>query len=361
MKLSCLQENLAQGLNTVKRAVAHRSTLPVLSNVLLATDNGRLRLAATNLEIGINCWIEAQVEEEGAMTVPAVAFADLVNMLPPEQIDLELVEQTETLKLQCQKTKSSFKGISATEFPNIPIAGNDIVTIDADLFREMVGQVSIAAAKDESRPILTGILMRFEQDKLTMAAADGFRLSARSVKLEGNSEGGSLVVPHVALEEAAKLKVMGMDLRNNQVIFQSDNSNLVSQLIEGNFPDYEQIIPKEFKTRITLDTQVFLLACKKAEVFAKEAANLITLEIIPEGNIIISAQSAELGDSQDIIEATVMGEPIIINLNVKYLMEALQVIPTGNSILGMNGLVEPILLQPDDPEIDLQIVIMPMH
>jgi DNA polymerase-3 subunit beta len=359
MKLSCSQKDLLQGLNTIKRAVATRSTLPVLSNALLATDGERLKLAATDLEIGINCWVSAQVESEGATTVPATTLADLVNALSPDQINLELDDAKETLKLQCQKTKANFKGIPAEEFPVIPVAKN-IVPIDENLFREIVTQVSIAAASDESRPILTGILVKSEQEQLTMAAADGFRLSTRSAKLNFGQD-DSLIVPASSLKEAARLGVTGIDIRDNQVIFQGRDNNLVSQLIEGNFPDFEQIIPKEFATSVVVDTQSFLLACKKAQVFARESANIVTLEVVPDFDITILARSAELGDSQDVVPATVTGEPVTIGMNVKYLVEALSVIPSENTMLRMNGATSPILLEPDNPELGLRMVIMPMH
>ena len=359
MKLSCSQEELAKGLSTVMRAVATRSTLPVLYNVLLATDNGRLKLAATNLELGIQHWIEAVIEEEGATTVPARSLTDLVNTLPAAQIDLELIKKTETLKLQCQKMKANFKGITADEFPVIPVA-KDVTAIDTNLFQEMVSQVSMAAARDESRPILAGILMKFEQGKLTMAAADGFRLSTRSAELKGSEEDGSFVVPCTALQEAARLKISSFDLRDNQVIFQGENGNLVSQLIAGNFPDYERIIPQGFETEIVVGTRLFLSACKKAQIFAREAANLITLEIKPD-SITLLAKSAEFGDSQDVIPASVTGNDIEVALNAKYLMDALSIMPTDNTILKMKTSTEPVTLVPDSEDTDLVMVIMPMN
>jgi len=358
MKLSCSREDLVQGLNTVKRAVATRSVLPILSNILLVAEKSGLKLAATNLEIGINCQVPAQVEDEGSTTVPAKSFADLIGVLPPGQIDLELDKNTESLKLKHQKTKASFKGITAEEFPVIPIA-EDVIPIDAGLFQEAIEQVSMAAASDESRPILTGVLMEFEQGGLTLAAADGFRLSVRSVQLDGLTEAGNIIVPATSLREAARLRITGIDLGDNQVVFKGEDGGLASQLIEGNFPDYEQIIPKEFKTNVTIDTQSFLLACKKAQVFAREADNLIALEIGEA--VTISARSVELGNSQDIVSATVTGEPLTISANAKYLMEALSVTPSRNVTLKMNGPTEPIMLEPDKPELKLKVVIMPMY
>ena len=184
MKISCLQENLSRGLATVGRAVATRSTLPVLSNILLQSDNGRLRLAATNLEIGVSSWVGARVTEEGNTTVPARILTEFVNSLPPGQIDIELAERSQTLNLKCARYEANIKGIDASEFPDVPTAetieGRNRLHLEADTFREMIDQAVFAAATDESRPILTGVLAQFHQGGLTLAAADGFRLSVTS-------------------------------------------------------------------------------------------------------------------------------------------------------------------------------------
>src|SRR5512142_2122334 len=186
MKVSCLQENLSKGLAIVGRAVATRSTLPVLGNILLATDNGRLKLAATNLEIGITNWIGAKVENEGAITVPARQLIDYVNSLPPEPIDIELNTRTQTLHLKCARYDANIKGVDASEFPIIPTIGGpeggavNKITIEPDVLREMIEQTTVAAATDDSRPVLTGIFARFDKNAVTFAAADGFRLSIRS-------------------------------------------------------------------------------------------------------------------------------------------------------------------------------------
>ncbi len=359
MKLNCLQENLAQGLNKIKKAVASRSFLPVLANVMLSTDDGRLKLSATDLEIGINCWIGASIETEGATTVPARLFIDLINSLPSEVVKLNLVEKTETLKLKCGQTKANFKGIEAQEFPFLPVA-DSAVPLPSDLFQEMIKQVAMAAAGDESRSVLAGLLLKFEQDKLTMAAADGFRLSVRSATLKGFGEDKSIIVPSKSLIEAARLGCTGLQLNEKQVVFRGEDFNLVSQLIEGNFPDYGQIVPKEFSTEVTIDTALFLSVCKRIQIFAREGANIARLIIAP-GSIEVLADSTEYGDSQEVISTATDGEPLTIGINVKYLIEALAVIPTENTILRMNSSSSPILIKPDDEDLDLTIVIMPMH
>jgi len=267
MRVSCLQENLAKGVAIVGRAVASRSTLPVLENIYVGTDDGRLKLAATNLEIGITCWIGAQVEEEGEISVPARVVTDLVNSSPPERIDMALDVRTQTLQIHCAQFQAQLKGIDASDFPIIPTAEEDrAIRVVPDTLREMISQVTFAAATDETRPILTGVLTEFEGANLTMASADGFRISVRKASLpEEVPESLNVIIPARALQEVAR--IMGdqedpveilVTQKRNQVLFHMQNIDLVSQLIEGNFPDYRQILPSSHVTRTVVDTGEFL-------------------------------------------------------------------------------------------------------
>jgi DNA polymerase-3 subunit beta len=266
MKVSCLQENLAKGLSIVGRAVASRSTLPVLSNVLLTTDGDKLKLSANNFELGINCWVGAKVEQAGAITVPARLLTDFVNSLPAERIDMDLDEATQTLNLRCARIESNIKGIDAQEFPAVPTATDDDIAIklEPETLRTMIKQVVFAAATDESRPVFTGVLLQFSADSLTMAAADGFRLSVRTMPLNqniadtledaglghANGNASNLVIPARALTELSRIsgeQEEALDLiitpARRQVLFHMQDIELVSQLIEGDFPDYTRIIP----------------------------------------------------------------------------------------------------------------------
>ena len=373
MRVSCLQENLAKGLSVVGRAVATRSTLPVLSNVMLSTDNGRLKLSATDLEIGINCWIGAKVEEDGATTVPARSFIDLVNSLPSERIDMELVVRTQTLNLKCARYEANLKGIDAQEFPLIPALeeGDGQITLEAAAFRRMSEQVVLAAATDESRPILTGVLAKFEGNKLTLAAADGFRLSVRTAELPAETEPASVIIPARALAELARISTDEEDITlvitptRKQVLFHAPNVDLVSQLIEGNFPDYQQIIPGSYVTHTTLNTDGFLRACKTANIFARDAANVARLQIVPggemsPGHVTIAATSAELGDNVGEIDALVEGDAIEIAFNVKYLIEVLSVMDSDRVVLETTTHSSPGAIKPVG-DVDFIHVVMPMH
>jgi DNA polymerase-3 subunit beta len=374
MKISCLQENLAKGLSIVGRAVSPRSTLPVLGNVLLATDAGRLKLSATNLEVGINCWIGAKVEEEGATTVPARTFIDLVGALPPEQVDMELLVRTQTINLRAGRSEANVKGIDAQEFPIVPVPeGEGGIPIEAEALRAAIGQVALAAATDESRPILTGVLAKFEDSQLTLAAADGFRLSVRTLPLSQSvSDPFSIIVPAQALTELGRISgeqtdpiVVHVTPTRNQVIFQLTDVVLVSQLIDGNFPDYRQIIPRDRTTRTVLDTAGFLKACKMAHIFARDAAHITRIHVKPaselsQDHVLISATSAETGDDVSEVSASIEGEEIEIAFNVKYLIDVLSVAGTPQVALGTTTSSSPGVIQPVG-DVDFTHVIMPMH
>ncbi len=376
MQVSCLQENLAKGLSIVGRAVASRSTLPVLSNVLLATDNGQIKLSATNLEIGINCWVGAKIEQEGAITVPARLLADFINSLPPERIDLKLDENTQTLNLRCARFESNIKGIDAQEFPIVPTATDNAnaIRLDPTSLRQMIDQVVFAAATDESRPILTGVLMQFDEDHMIMAAADGFRLSVKTAALNQNmGDLTDVIIPSRALVELSRISgeqdqpvEVVITPARKQILFHLHDIDLVSQLIEGKFPDYTQIIPKSFSTRSVLETASFLKAVRVSHLFARDSANIVKLEIVPSGDelmngrVTLVATSAELGDNVADIDASIEGNNIEIAFNAKYLIDVLSVVDSPQVILETTASSSPGVIRSlgDDK---FTHVIMPMH
>jgi DNA polymerase-3 subunit beta len=379
MKISCLQENLARGLATVGRAVATRSTLPVLSNILLQADEGRLRLAATNLEIGINCWIGARIDEEGSVTVPARLLTEFVNSLPPEQIDMELNERTQTLNLKCARFEANIKGIDAGEFPEVPtadsIAGQAPARLDleAETFRHMIDQAVFAAATDESRPILTGVLAKFHQGSLTLAAADGFRLAVTTADVGVDlDETTSVIIPARALAELGRISAdeeekveLLITPGRNQVLFHLTNKDLVSQLIEGSFPDYNQIVPKGHSTRSIVTTANLLKAVKVAFLFARDAANIVRFNVVPgseltPGQMIVTATSAEFGDNVSELDANIEGDETEIAFNARYMIDALSVLGTAEVALETSTASSPGVIRPVGGN-DFLCVIMPMH
>jgi DNA polymerase-3 subunit beta len=375
MKVTVLQENLARGLGIVAKAVSPRSTLPVLANILIASDEGRLRLSATNLEMGITCWIPARIDEEGSTTVPARTFSDLVSTLPSDQVLLKLDPSTQTLNVRGGTSTNDIKCIDAQEFPPLPVPDFDgAVQINVGDFREMIHQVAFAASSDEARPVLMGVLVQVDKDKLIMAAADGFRLSVRKAVLSTPSPAPiSAIVPSQALKELARVATDGeepiymvLPKGRGQVVFRVKDVEVVSQLIDGTFPDYQQIIPRSYKSRTLVSTSSLLKACKQAEIFAREGSNVARFNIktaqgeMQPSEVEISATSEETGKNETIVEATVDGGGLLIAFNVKFLREALEVIRTPNVALETSAPNAPGVVKPVGDDQFLH-VIMPMH
>jgi len=375
MKVTVLQENLARGLGIVSKAVSPRSTLPVLANILIASDEGRLRLSATNLELGITCWVPARIDEEGSTTVPARTFSDLVGTLPGDQVLLKLDTSTQTLNVRGGTSTNDIKCIDAQEFPPLPVPDFEgAVQINVGDFREMIHQVAFAASSDEARPVLMGVLVQVDNDKLTMAAADGFRLSVRKAVLSTPSPAPvSVIVPSQALKELARVATDGeepiymvLPKGRGQVVFRVKDVEVVSQLIDGTFPDYQQIIPRSYKSRTLVSTASLLKACKQAEIFAREGSNVARFNIksaqgdMQPSEVEISATSEETGKNETIVEATVDGGGLLIAFNVKFLREALEVIRTPNVALETSAPNAPGVVKPVGDDQFLH-VIMPMH
>ena len=375
MKVNVKQQQLAHCVSMVSRAVSPRSTLPVLSNILVKTDNGRLRLSATNLELGITCWIGARVEGEGAITVPARTFTDLVSNLPNDQVTLTLDNSTQTLNVRCGSSDSNIKGIDAEEFPPIPEPNlDDGVPLNITNFKEMVQQVAFAASTDEARPVLTGVLLKLDGDHITMAATDGFRISIREDDLpHAVPQPIEAIIPARALSELARIigsgeepLIMTFPPDRGQVIFHVDSLELASQLIEGSFPDYRAIVPQNFKTHTLLSTSSLLKACKQAEIIAREGTNVARLNIIPDsdestpGTMEISSHSEQTGSSEVMVDASVDGVPLLVAFNVRFLREVLEVVKSDNVWLETNAANTPGLIHPQGDE-HFKHIIMPMH
>ena len=377
MKLTCLPENLNAGLATVGRVVAPRSTLPVLGNVLLATEGGQLKLAATNLELTVVCWVGAKVEEEGAITLPARLLQDYVGLLSAGE-PLELDLKAKKAHLSCGRFEANISGIDAEEFPAIPsVSGGISMKIPAPRLKEAINQVVFAAAPDDSRPVLAGVLMTVAGGKLTLAAADGFRLAVRKVDL-GDAEipDLSMIVPAKALTEVARglpnddeVEVeIAVTADQSQVLFRHQQAEVISRLIEGQFPDFQRIIPRDAKTRVTLQTADFLRATKAAQVFARDNSMIVRLNLVPAeggdealGHVTVAATSAEIGDNSGDVDASVEGEAMQVAFNGRYLRDALEALDAQQAFLEVTGPASPGLIRPASGPNGYIQVIMPMH
>lgn len=375
MDVSSPQDLLQRSLGQVSRAVATKTTYPVLSNVLIEADGDTLKLAATNQEIGITAWIPAQVEESGRVTVDARLLSEFVNTLPAEPVRLSTELGRLVLKVRGQGADAEINGIDAEEFPLLPSVESTAFAarVDPQALKEHIGLVEFAAASDDSRPVLAGVLIRFEDDRLTMAAADGFRLAVREGSLLAPvDERLDIIVPAKALRELARLigdRTEPIDItvtpNRAQLVVRIDDVEFYSRLIDGTFPDFRQIVPREFATRIEIVRDEFLAAVRRAGFFARDNNDVVRIsagasedELMP-ANVEVSATAAERGNSKSEIMASLSGPEGQIAFNSRYLMDVLSVLKSTRVLLGMNGANQAGVIRTTESD-SYTYVIMPM-
>lgn len=375
MDVSSPQDVLQRALAQVGRAVATRTTFPVLSNVLIDAEGDAVRLAATNQEIGITTWIPAQVTEPGRVTVDARLLSEFVNTLPHEPVQLTTDAGRFVLKVRGLGADAEINGIDAEEFPVFPRLedGAFSASVDPQVLREMIGLVEFAAASDDSRPVLAGVLIRFEEDRVTMAAADGFRLAVREGELSAPApERLDVIVPARALRELARIiadQTEPIELKvtpnRGQLIVQTSDTEFYSRLIDGTFPDFRQIIPRDFATRLEFSRDDFLAAVRRASFFARDNNDVVRInaragedELAP-GHVEVSANAAERGSSQSDVSASVLGPEGQIAFNSRYLVDVLNVLRSSRVMLGLNGANQAGVVRPLDAD-SYTYVIMPM-
>ena len=381
MRLTCLQENLSRGLGVVGRAVATRTTLPITQHVLLSTDRSRLKLSATNLQIAISTWVGAQVEEEGAITIPARLLTDFVNSLPNERVDVDAMEQPKGLSFRCARFEANINGTDAEDFPPIPSVEDGVVCrIDADVLRKAISHVEFAAATEDSRPVLTGIKVEAFGDGFTFAAADGFRLAVYKGKLAEPLDGElDFIIPSRAMQEVNRLigsqqeqVEFTVTTARSQALFKLENVELTSQLIQGTFPNYGQLIPETWGTRVVVDLNQFSQATKSTSIFARDGSGIVRLQISEPsedsdmGRVSISSRAEELGENQGEIDGQVEGDEAKIAFNSKYLVDVLDVLEEGKVALETTtpsspGVIRPVVVEDGSESTDDYVhVVMPM-
>ncbi|MBI4220386.1 MAG: DNA polymerase III subunit beta [Chloroflexi bacterium] len=348
MWVTVLQENLSKALGTVGRAVPSRATLPVTLNVLLQTDSSRLKLTATNLEIAISTWVGAQVEHDGAITIPARLLTEFVNSLPNDKIQIELSDHPKGISLTCGRFQARMAGTDAEEFPPIPTVSDGVIArVPAGELKGAIARVAMAAATDDSRPVLTGIKVEIEGEDLTLAAADGFRLGVDMVKLAKPFEDkAGFIIPAKTFQEVQRI-IGGPDEEveltvagnKSQVLFRLSNTEIVSQLIQGNFPDYAKLIPTSTGTEATVDLPDFQQAAKAASIFARDGSGIVRLHVVPgedggSGKMTVASKAEELGDNVSEIDAQVKGDAAKVAFDARFLLDVLNVLDKGEVTLG---------------------------
>ncbi len=364
MKFSILQQDLLPPLQAAARSVGVHSTLPVLDNIFLSVEDKRLKIAATNLEIGVIKFVPIAEGEPGEITVPAKTFLELISGLGQNKISIEA--DTSSLTIESGSLKASVNGIPASEFPVIPLSSSKAVSFPKDTFL-VSSQILFAAAVDEGRPVLTGILTSAKDSKLDFVATDGFRLAHRQVSLPDNSTEFKSLIPRRTFEEVLRIiseqDVDGVSIalseNQNQAVFTLGQTIVSSRLIEGQFPSWEKIIPEEVTGRCLLEKEQFLKAIKLAAVFAKNEANIVILTT-KKGSINLRSSAKELGSQENEIEANFEGEELQIAFNTKFLLDAVSNIPTSQLMIEFSGTLSAAMIKPVGEE-GLEYIVMPVR
>jgi DNA polymerase III subunit beta len=367
MKVTITAGNLGQGLQVVSRAVSSRTTLPILNNVLLQTADTGLQLTATNLEIGIRQVIPAEVQEEGGITVPARLLTDFVTAHPDEPLSMTLDKKTQSLAVKSNRFDATIRGIDPADFPPVPsgVDGRKVKVDQAEL-KDAIEQTVIAASSDEGRPVLTGVYVHLNGGKATFAATDGHRLAVKTLAFQADpGEGETIVIPARALSELSRILKTGDEVevtvgsQKNQVFFKTRDVELMSRLIEGTYPNYQQVIPGQSTTTITTKTQDLLFTTKMVSLFSKDAANVVKFKA-EGGQLTLTANTSEVGQNVAGVEAKIEGQDLQVAFNSKYLLDVLAIIGSEEVTLGFTGPLNPGLIKPVGKDNYLYII-MPVR
>lgn len=345
MKFTILQEEFNKGLSIAVRMVSSKGQMAILSNVLIEAENEGVNISATNLELGLRVAVGGKVEQTGAIAVPAKALVEFVGTLPSGQISVEVNQ--ERVRVMAGKYKADFSGVGALEFPEIARFSkkDEVIALKKQLFIEAASRVAFAAATDESRPVLTGIKFNTIEKRLNITATDGFRLSREVIEVDG--ELANLIIPARTVVELSKILSEGkkeeVEMQvvggSNQLVFLYDRYQLISRVLEGNFPDVEKIIPSEFKSEIIIDREELLRAVRAMSIFAREANNIIKFKYT-QGRFVLNALGGQTGGSEVEVEADVSGEETEISFNYRYVMDFLTSVNFERVKLLLNGPLE---------------------
>src|SRR3989344_552677 len=367
MKFTCLQENLSKGLSIVTKAVPTKSTFPILSNVLIAAEDGQIKLASTNLETTIITYVGASVDEEGSTTVPAKLIREFISNLSPSTIRAELKD--EILHLSSEKTKSKLNGTSPVDYPNLPTFSKDLkyMELDPKTFGAAVANVAFAAATDQARPVFTGVFLNFEKGVLTVASSDGFRLSEKVLRMDSDLPDFSTIIPAKTLMEIARIFLtsdepvkFAMNPNDNLALFEAGDTLVASQVLSGEYPNYKRIIPEDNIITAEFTSQELMEAVKLTNVFSKELNSAVKVKFNPEGFIHVVSLAQETGEHESTMAADIEGDELEIAFNSKYLLDLLSNVKSEKIIFKAKGATAPCLFQPMEHE-DFLHVIAPMQ
>ena len=362
MKLICTQENLNRALNVVGKIINKNATLPILNNILLKTEKGRLKLSSTNLELGINYWVGGKIEEEGEITVPTRLFANFISSLPNNNVEIKL--KGDSLNIKCDKYKTSIKGLSAKEYPLIPkIEIDPVFKINSSEFKQALIQVLPAISNSESRIEITGVfldLSKLDKNKIVLVTTDSYRLAEKTLTLKkeninkevlnlaGNIN--SVIIPKNAVQELIRdlddsENLLEVIISENQILFKFDNANMISRLLEGKYPDYKQIIPTKFETEAVINISEIANAIRVAGLFVSASSNNIELKTYSNSNVLeVSSGASEIGSNNTKVAAEIKGKDLEVIYNHKYLSDGFGGMEGEKAILKINSEKLPTVL-----------------
>ena len=369
MKIICLQENFKKGLINVSNITGKNLTLPILNNILLTADKKQLKLSTTDLEMAITNQILCKVEKEGSITVPAKLLVNFINNLPNKKIDINVKNNTITLK--CENYNSTIKGLDAKDFPIIPKIKNEpILEIDSHEFKNALEQVIGFVSVSDVRPEISGVLFDFSDEKrIKFVATDSFRLGEKILNIKNikikKSGITSIILPHKTIQELIRIisnqenTTLKISVENNQILFDLSETQIISRLIEGNYPNYQQLIAKQFDTTVIVKKEDMIKAVKIGSFFSSRI-NDVRLRVNSKKSLIeIFSQDIELGENLSEISGEVKGKDLEIIFNHKYLLDGLGDINTEKIIIGFNGEISPGIIKPEGKD-DFIYVIMPI-
>ncbi|EKD92657.1 MAG: hypothetical protein ACD_28C00372G0011 [uncultured bacterium] len=367
MKVRCRQKNLALALNLVNRAVSPNNTLPVLNNILIKAEGKHLYFSATNLEVAITYFIEAEVFNEGAVTIPAKLITSYISLLKDEDVDLKL-EEGLNLSIKTPLSNTKIKGIDSSEFPLIPeLQKSEHFNIPVSVFAHSIQQTVFAASTNVARPILTGVLFRFKKEELVMVATDSYRLAEQKITIKKlEMEELNFIVPAKTIAELGKIlssfeeATVECQFTKNQVLFSVENLKFISRLIEGVFPDYEKIIPQQSKTTVDIEIKDFILAVRKVSLFAEETNNNIKISVTNNGKLIVSTSETQIGEGTAEVDVAVEGENNQVALNAQYILDVLNHLEDDHIFLSIDNKISPVTIKPSKKEANYTHVIMPL-
>ena len=361
MKMVCIKKNLTHGLQTTSRVVGGVNSLPILNNILFKTDQGRLRISGTNLEMAVNTWVAGKVEEEGEITIPAKLVSEYIHNLAAEKVTLKTEKLT--LKIEGENTETHIKGLPAEEFPLIPDTGEEVFgKLDGEVLKKAISEVVFAAAYSEAQPEISGVLFRFSGNNLELAATDRYRLAESRVNMEQAApEEKQIIVPARAVSEIGRILGQGVVeifLREGQACFKNQETEIITRLIDGQYPDYKQIIPTSFSSQAEFDRVALSQAIKAASLFAADNNN-IELEFLPGKELVVAAASAQVGDSRIRVAGDVGGTKNKIIFNYRYLLDCLNILPDEKVVLKVISETAPVAIAPAKRQ-DFLYIVMPI-